>query len=1213
MLLIVFVSSEENRVCYNGTLPLEGYPKCDPLGDFSKNYTDIFCCTTWSDNYSSQSPICRRLEGTDDLETITPCSAVTFLPDTWPNFPSCQGPGSSCFTWKDITGVLAADSSYKFYRNIIETVSALYNPVYTLNNTYNYTTFSVAYTFDSQYVPWYTYPSGPLVQGETNAILICLYGGYGDEDIFDCSSDNTLYADFLIVLYNNDSYVLNCSMINPSSSLSVCVDWACYATPHALNTPAFLNHTYEASNFGKYMSVINNVLVFSINITFLENNLPLIMTNYYGGADISIAGALDLNYGYIIGPFPVSGGCSSVIDPYGLEQTTIYTTFTCTSTIYDVSSCLDRCLHQNELKVVSCGGDTSFCQLLNEVAYYPCAPSPVACNCTSINITSSDVYVDKYGNTASMCNPMTITLYDQWERDDDISFSCPNIKYISNSVLKVHNKNMFDLTCEVRKFNGLLNDTFLFKANSYTERKLKRDFSIIPGYINVTCFSLHEGHDCDYSFYSECKKYCPTHSFFTLAWWFDFSCRTPDQNVRYVSLFLVVAIILVCIVIAYKSNTRPFLIKVLKIVFNLLMFLPYLFFALFNKGPLKRMRVMEYLRKMILFPMYCILWLLVPRSELEIQEHDIDIKKMKEGSSGTQSRKLGDIDLNQKPSSNLSGSRNNMFAHLHIIVTAVILFLPLCFAGSECYTDTVITSQLTSCSISSDGIKTCMLSYQSSFPLSKSTGSICLDVVEPNDRKLVLQYKFEMPVFETYVDLNSLYYTRDWELETNYHDRCPSLGSTPCAISGCLNINQDQNCSVSYGTTVKESQIVGASTEYPGFCGCVRSTSQDFFKNCGIFVGAKCLIYRWSLRPVGPTYKVFKVGHLSTKPVITVTSIDTFGNVLNYTVQKSGNKYYLNSNKTISFSLSGDIPPKNTFLTTQCIVSNSFHNAFYSDCSDRNTFSSGLLGDIQSDSNISISKPTYNSFNLGLNLVSASSNSKDQVVFTKPISGVKNAIKNGIKFPVRNGGWDWFYNSGRIFTNDNTDSEITVHFKTEKPVQVVFQEQNVCPEGKLLEVGGFLDSTIGSVAIVELKSSCTSGFVNLRSDDGSISIKTKSFTISNDFRKYEIHFSTTNSFNDFSLFISGTNVELELKIEFNAKEDIPLIDLGTNDEIDDKPLKSDTNSWWDTFVNGILGGSILSGLFSYGLIIIVLLIIVGILGAIAKIRMMKTVKELKSK
>jgi len=199
---------------------------------------------------------------------------------------------------------------------------------------------------------------------------------------------------------------------------------------------------------------------------------------------------------------------------------------------------------------------------------------------------------------------------------------------------------------------------------------------------------------------------------------------------------------------------------------------------------------------------------------------------------------------------------------------------------------------------------------------------------------------------------------------------------------------------------------------------------------------------------------------------------------------------------------------------------------------------SGLIGDIQSNSESTLRSVTPTAFAFDQNIVYSIAESSKYDTYLLKAPGAKLIGTPTTKaLPYQIGSNWWYYVDGNLKAYVTNPGALLFSFSTTRPTYILRTKNAVCPSATLVSVSGCYSCTAGSVAIVKIKSLCKEGFVSIVCSNPTLTLAMTTVFFNTSFEEIAIRFyPSVSDVNTLFVFRSGTN-EVSVAIKFTAVEE----------------------------------------------------------------------------
>jgi len=450
--------------------------------------------------------------------------------------------------------------------------------------------------------------------------------------------------------------------------------------------------------------------------------------------------------------------------------------------------------------------------------------------------------------------------------------------------------------------------------------------------------------------------------------------------------------------------------------------------------------------------------------------------------------------------------------------------------GQTCTSHNVISGNLTSCVIAGN-LKTCKLSFSSNVFISNPYDSVCLTIIDPDNKNLVLDLNIRAQV-STKRSLQRLYVTSDWEMDSKSDVVCNQdtifNHNVYCPDSGCLSFNpRDPYVTIQKSKDAKETLFSGiTSLDKPGISSCISIGS---LPECA-FGPNTCVYYRIVLNAIGDPIVVYK---LFSKEAVVNISINAFdgSNTTNIPITKIGNTYFVGNDQKVTIKNIGVINPFDDFQENLFIA---VHQgvAYTTSASPLNVPTSNLLGDFQASTSGGLKDKNQGIANWKDFTVGYKEGSGLQI--TSPMPGFKDFLANRKSFPMNINGNRYFFKDNYLMSHLSNQPNVELLINTQTPINVVYRVVSVDPNCNFVSASGTINSDSGCSLTLSCKSNSDSGIIHLSVSDSSISLKTKVINLSQNFQNFIVNFIISKTSNSFYIKVEGTENSQNIKVSFTA-------------------------------------------------------------------------------
>jgi hypothetical protein len=542
----------------------------------------------------------------------------------------------------------------------------------------------------------------------------------------------------------------------------------------------------------------------------------------------------------------------------------------------------------------------------------------------------------------------------------------------------------------------------------------------------------------------------------------------------------------------------------------------------------------------------------------------------------------------------------------------------MCISGinAQCSSGTVIPVELKSCVSDGPGKQACDMEFEAEITIPYTGGKACLSLTA-NDQ-VVTHIEMTYSKMTEIVNINHLYYTSGWSIDSQSKHRCRSAGN--CVDTKCEKISQDDYNA--YGELDKDTIL-----NVPGLVSCTRK-SGGLAYGCGL-PAAGCIFGRYGIEPNGPIYDVAELVTLKHQPTLSVVLSGSKGNVYDeedVDIVGIDDKFYA-VDVLIDGNLEGDLT---LFGDRKAIAGNGYHYIGFA--STVNSPTHNLPGDIQANS--------PEDFSTGLNRDSfiwdetmISTMAQDtEYTYTSTSQGISTiASAANWKLPLIVDGNNWYFEDNLLKANVQDGGALVFTVKSDGNFGAIVYSDVVCPKAVLNHVSGCYGCPQGSVANITLTSVCKSGLVLVTASDAEISIwstavnalaSADSPTVS---RIVLIAFDPNSAEVNFDMHFLGNGGNDTVHIEFTA---IQIADV-VNETVDtstDLESKARSGSIWDDiedffaktipdFFDGIFKGSgswweyLIFAALGLGVIVLLAALLPGLFSFIKSTRTMMAMRK----
>jgi len=482
-----------------------------------------------------------------------------------------------------------------------------------------------------------------------------------------------------------------------------------------------------------------------------------------------------------------------------------------------------------------------------------------------------------------------------------------------------------------------------------------------------------------------------------------------------------------------------------------------------------------------------------------------------------------------------------------------VFFLPLALACSQ---SGHITVPLGSCTING-GTYICSTILSTTFTLPYIGATACFDIEGEGNigvYGVFGQANFTFVRESITVLTQRLYYTGYWDLYTESSKRCYNAGE--CTTHNCDTLNSTADYDA-YGE-LDNPIVLGwpGRTYCDASCGCA---------GCGCFYcNDGCLFSRFAIVPHNTSvYSVEQAIALVREPVISYSIFDGVSTHTGEITMSSPTT----SDAFLSMSVVGSLSENPTFFgTNKFIFDTSSSQAWYGPACEQNIPVIGSLGDLQAESGAYPLTESRVAFNFDFQSVTHSTG-QNKATYVVSSNGARH-LPSLPQFHMVIGFYYLSATDGLITGHSSTPSTTVVNMLSLDTVTITSVVTQVCPEISALNGTGCYDCGTPATVYVNMRATCTPGYLRITSSSGNVTVATSSVyaTFYNEHLPIQVY--VFERYVSFTLaFFDSTNVARYVDFSFEAVE---FVNVNT-DEIT-TPVDTDTDQTPDGYKLDFLGG-----------------------------------------
>jgi len=414
---------------------------------------------------------------------------------------------------------------------------------------------------------------------------------------------------------------------------------------------------------------------------------------------------------------------------------------------------------------------------------------------------------------------------------------------------------------------------------------------------------------------------------------------------------------------------------------------------------------------------------------------------------------------------------------VHVSKYILVFFFPIVMGCSQ---SGHITVPLGTC-VNNQGTYTCSTVLSTTFTLPYIGAMSCFDIEGEGPTGVYGvfgQANFTFVRESITVLTQRLYYTGYWDLYTESSKRCYNAGHCDTHNCDTLNSTSDYNA---YGELSNPVVLNWPGRTYcDASCGCA---------GCGCFYcNDGCLFSRFAVVPHNTSvYSVEQAIALVREPVISYSIFDGISTHTG-TLQMSSTT---TSDSFLSMSIVGSLSENPTFFgTNKFIFDTSSSRAWYGPACEQNIPIAGSLGDLQAESGAYPLTESRNAFNFDFNSITHSSG-QNKATYVTSSNGARN-LPALPQFPMVIGFYYLAATDGLISGHSSTPGSTIVNMLSLADVTITGVVTAVCPTFTVHNGTGCYDCGTPATVYVNLRATCTPGYVRLWTNYGNVTLATSS-------------------------------------------------------------------------------------------------------------------------
>jgi len=448
----------------------------------------------------------------------------------------------------------------------------------------------------------------------------------------------------------------------------------------------------------------------------------------------------------------------------------------------------------------------------------------------------------------------------------------------------------------------------------------------------------------------------------------------------------------------------------------------------------------------------------------------------------------------------------------YLFLGLICLSIPVANSLS-CTTSPVISVSSAVCTQNSGTTEACTVSYSSTVTIPAPNTMICLNLVDSLGKNIGV-------VNLTYVNrtdvatLTNQYVTARWQSSTS-------------SAYGCYNNGWCTSSCPSLGSSRTAFGFSYALQGWPGVSECRRSGAG--WSNGCFYYDDGCVWDQYTLAYLDSVMTVASPTSMSMTPFITLSvqgnsTVSTFG--------QTSSSLTIGS---IKVDVLGTFVGSTSLFGSNSVIFNST-KSYWGLVSAKNAPTQQNIGDIQASSVSSLTTVGSSAFIYDPAIVSKIDNSNSEQFFFKN-PGMNN-IGYMSQFPLTIGDSVWSYSSGILRSAASNPGSLVLTISTTSPITMTRTRTVVCPEGTFMQASGCYNCQTGATVMLSLRSKCSIGDAIITTDEPTITIGTRTISLTNSLQPFSLTIYTSKQVNSFNLKISGETDFIYVGVSFAAVQNI---------------------------------------------------------------------------